>query len=190
MILHTVRHSLYSTPDGSLTSTYITHGIKWYRMYHDMEHLLCIYKRWKWYVCIWTVQLPELILFVTSDNLQSLLLYMSAPLLKLADSIYHYHYSGYFLWFAISNVAGAWPTPSILQIPRPFSWRHVQKCLGMGAVIKFNYFSFHPDARKLRLLSYQTWPVTKPVLVQNRFCSSYRGCKTGIIPKRVNTKPA
>ena len=109
MIIHTVRHSLYSTPDGSLTSTYITHGIKWYRMYHDMENLLCICKRWKWYVCIWTVQLPELILFVTSDNLQSLLLYMSAPLSKSADSMYHYHYSGYFLWFAISNVAGAWP---------------------------------------------------------------------------------
>ena len=134
----------------SSTSTYITHRIKWYRMYHDMEYLLSICKRWKWYVCICTVQLPEIILFVTADNLHSILLYISAPLSKLADSIYHYHFSGHFLWFAISNVAGARPIPSILHILRPFSWRHVEKCLGTGTVIKFNYFSFHPGARKLR----------------------------------------
>ena len=40
------------------------------------------------------------------------------------------------------------------------------------------------------LLSYKTWPYTKSVLCQNRFSSSYRSCKTGFIPKRVNTKPA
>ena len=59
----------------------------------------------------------------------------------------------------------------------PLLWRHND----MTAIV-----SRHTCGR---VLSYKTCLDTKPVLYQEGFCILYRSYKTGLVPKRVNTKP-